>query len=146
MWHIVPSVCNNSSKYSICSICFHLQRCFNSAYCCQRYGRLLNQSRGDVVREDTTSLDEREAAFSPESTAYSMGVLSAFRGRGADLRRSFGASSRLKVREEKGRHSPPQIVTATRLRSMVIGRCDPDYFQVCLEKIARYIVYNRLLN
>ena len=31
------------------------------------------------------------------------------------------------VREETGRLSPPQSVTAFRLSSMVIGRCVPDY-------------------
>ena len=54
----------------------------------------------------------------------SMEVLSAFRGRGADRRR---ASYGLKVREETGRLSPSQSVTAFRLSSMVIGRCVPDY-------------------
>ena len=39
----------------------------------------------------------------------------------------FGASCGLKVREETGRLSPPQSVTAFRLSSMVIGRCVPDY-------------------
>ena len=38
-----------------------------------------------------------------------MEVLSAFRGRGADRRWGFGASCGLKVREETGRLSPPQI-------------------------------------
>ena len=47
-----------------------------------------------------------------------MKVLSAFRGRGG-----------LKVREETGRLSPPQSVTAFRLRSMVIGGCVPDYIR-----------------
>ena len=55
----------------------------------------------------------RETAFSPESTAGSSEVLSAFRGRGADdRRRGFGARYGLKVREETGRLSPPQSVTA----------------------------------
>ena len=56
-----------------------------------------------------------------------MEVLSAFRGRGADRRWGFGASCGLKVREETGRLSLPQSVTAFRLSSMVIGRCVPDY-------------------
>ena len=51
-----------------------------------------------------------------------MEVLSAFRGRGADRRWGFGASYGSKVREETGRLSPPQSVTAFRLSSMVIGR------------------------
>ena len=51
-----------------------------------------------------------------------MEVLSAFRGRGADRRLGFGASYLSKVREETGRLSPPQSVTAFRLSSMVIGR------------------------
>ena len=54
-----------------------------------------------------------------------MEVLSAFRGIGADRRWGFGASCGLKVREETGRLSPPQSVTAFRLSSMVIGRCVP---------------------
>ena len=58
-----------------------------------------------------------------------MEVLSAFRGRGADRRRGLGASCGLKVRKETGRLSPPQIVTAFRLSSMVIERCVPDYVQ-----------------
>ena len=45
----------------------------------------------------------------------------------------FGASSGLKVREETGRLSPPQSVTAFRLNSMVIGRCVPDYISRDLE-------------
>ena len=57
----------------------------------------------------------------------SMEVLPAFRGRGADRRLGFGASCGLKVREETGRLSPLQSVTAFRLFSMVIGRCVPDY-------------------
>ena len=52
-----------------------------------------------------------------------MEVLSSFRGRGADRRWGFGASYGLKVREETGRLSPPQSVTAFRVSSMVIGRC-----------------------
>ena len=56
-----------------------------------------------------------------------MEVLSAFRGRGADRRWGFGASYGLKVREETGRLSPPQSVTAYRLSSMVIRRCVPNY-------------------
>ena len=32
-----------------------------------------------------------------------------------------------KVREETGRLSPPQCVTAFSVSSMVIGRCVPDY-------------------
>ena len=59
----------------------------------------------------------------------SMEVLSAFRGRGADRRWGFGASCGLKVREEAGRLSPPQGVTAFTLSSFVIGRCVPDYIQ-----------------
>ena len=51
-----------------------------------------------------------------------MEVLSAFRGLGADRRWGYGASYRLKVREETGRLSPPQSVTALRLSSMGIGR------------------------
>ena len=51
-----------------------------------------------------------------------MEVLSAFRGRGGDRRWGFGASYGSKVREETGRLSPPQSVTAFRLSSMVIGR------------------------
>ena len=39
----------------------------------------------------------------------------------------FGASCGLKVREETGRLSPSQSVTAFRLSAMVIGRCVPDY-------------------
>ena len=50
----------------------------------------------------------------------SMEILSAFRGRGADRRWGFGPSCGLKVREETGRLSPPQSVTAFRLSSMVI--------------------------
>ena len=50
-----------------------------------------------------------------------MEVLSAFRGRGVDRRWGFGASYGSKVREETGRLSPPQSVTAFRLSSMVIG-------------------------
>ena len=57
----------------------------------------------------------------------SMEVLSALRGRGADRRWGFGASCGLKIREETGRLSPPQSVTAFRLSSKVIGRCVPDY-------------------
>ena len=57
----------------------------------------------------------------------SMEVLSAFRGKGADRRWGFGASCGLKVREETGRLSPPQSVTAFRLSLKVIGRCVPDY-------------------
>ena len=49
-------------------------------------------------------------------------VLSAFRGRDADRRWGFGASCGLKVREETGRLSPPQSVTAFRLSSMVHSR------------------------
>ena len=56
-----------------------------------------------------------------------MEVLSAFRGRGADRRWGFGASCGLKVREETGRLSPSQSVTAFRLSSMVIGRCVPEF-------------------
>ena len=56
-----------------------------------------------------------------------MEVLSAFRGSGADRRWGFEASYGLKVREETGRLSPPQSVTAFRISSMVIGRCVPDY-------------------
>ena len=57
----------------------------------------------------------------------SMEVLSAFRERGADRRWGFGASYGSKVREETGRLSPPQSVTAFKLTSMVIGQCVPDY-------------------
>ena len=60
----------------------------------------------------------------------SMEVLSAFRGRGADRRWGFGACCGLKVREETGRLSPPQSVSAFRLSSMVIGRCGPDYLGI----------------
>ena len=56
-----------------------------------------------------------------------MEVLSAFRGRGEVRRWGFEASCGLKVREETGKLSPPQSVTAIRLSSMVIGRCVPDY-------------------
>ena len=49
-----------------------------------------------------------------------MGVLSAFRGRGADRRWGFGASYGSKVREETGRLSPSQSIIAYRLSSMVI--------------------------
>ena len=56
-----------------------------------------------------------------------MEVLSAFRGSDADRRWGFGASCGLKVREESGRLSPPQSVTAFRLSAMVIGQCVPDY-------------------
>ena len=62
-----------------------------------------------------------------------MEVLSAFRVRGADRRWGFGASCGWKVREETGRLSPPQSVTAFRLSSMVIGRCVPDYIYRDLE-------------
>ena len=69
----------------------------------------------------------RETAFSPESTAGSSEA--EFNGSlfCADRRWGFVASSGLKVREETGRLSPPQSVTAYRLSSMVIGRCVPDY-------------------
>ena len=56
-----------------------------------------------------------------------MEVLSALRERGADRRCGIGASGGSKVREETGRLSPPQSVTAFRLSSMVIGRCVPEY-------------------
>ena len=46
----------------------------------------------------------------------SIEVLSAFRKRDADRRWGFGASCGLKVREETGRLSPPQSVTAFRLQ------------------------------
>ena len=43
----------------------------------------------------------------------------------------LGATYGLKVGEETGRLSPPQSVTAIRLKSsMVIGRCIPDYIVV----------------
>ena len=51
-----------------------------------------------------------------------MRVLSAFRERDADRRWGFGGSCGLKVREETGRLSPPQSVTAFRLSSMVTER------------------------
>ena len=54
----------------------------------------------------------------------SIEILSAFPGSGADRRWGFGASCGLKVREEMGRLSPPQSITAFRLSSMMIGRLD----------------------
>ena len=81
----------------------------------------------------------REAAFSPESTAgFSEANFNggpSFRGRGADRRWCFGASCGFKVREETGRLSSPQRVTAFRLSSMVIevnqstksSKSVPDY-------------------
>ena len=75
----------------------------------------------------------------------SMEVLPAFRGRGADRRWGFGASYGSKVREETGRLSPPQSVTAFRLSSMVIGpRSIKTYFKSNysdrnLEKLDRQI-------
>ena len=82
----------------------------------------------DVASEDTMSFEEGDYVQSCESMAGSdsMEVLSAFGGRGADRRWCFGASCGLKAREETGRLSPPQSVTAFRLGSMVIGRCVPD--------------------
>ena len=82
---------------------------------------------GISKRGVSQAFEERETAVSPESTAGSSEAFSAFRGRGADRRWGFGASCGLKVREETGRLYPPQSVSAFRLRSMVIGRCDPDY-------------------
>ena len=77
----------------------------------------------DVAIEETMSFEEGDCFQKPDS----MEVLSAFQGRGADLRWGFGASCGLKVREETGRLSPPQSVTAFELSSMMIGRCVPDY-------------------
>ena len=74
----------------------------------------------------------------------SMEVLSAFRGRGADRRWGFGASCGLKVREETGRLSPPQSVTAFRLSSLVIGQCVPDYISV--SRVSRFAWNNCSLN
>ena len=67
--------------------------------------------------EDVSVLSRRRDLQKPNS----MEVLSAFRGRGAD-RRWVLELARSKVREETGRLSPSQSVTAYRLSSTVIGR------------------------
>ena len=56
-----------------------------------------------------------------------MEVLSAFRGRGADRSWGFGASYGSKVREETGRLSPPQSVTAFRLSLLQIISRDLEF-------------------
>ena len=55
-----------------------------------------------------------------------MEVLSAIRGE-PQIVGGVLELARSKVREEMGRRSPPQGVTAFRLSSMVIGRCVIDY-------------------
>ena len=85
-------------------------------WCCKRGDYVVGEGRLLSV------LSRRRDLQKPTS----MEDLSAFRGRGADRRWGFGASCG-KVREETGRLSPPQSVTAFRLSSMGIGRCVPDY-------------------
>ena len=76
--------------------------------------------RGDYVIRGGRLLSVR-SRWRDLQKPNSIGVLSAFLRRGADRRWGFGAA-RSKVREETGRLSPSQSVTAFRLSSIVIGR------------------------